>query len=732
MGKKKTLAIDGRMAAMIPYRDAYPKLGIIKGLDGRFTKMYRVGEIHTDSVAVYDSTAAEQAMEKLLNALPQDVHFQFVVHNRLIDDENDPYRYVLNPGMVPEELRKEALSYNQAVTENLEIGHNNTHKDLYYVVSVAATGEKAAEKRFKKLDHVIREAFRGLCGLSVKELTLVERLEVMYDMFHPCENKFGEKIDLSGNGRIDLKNLTYMRMTTKDLVAPGRWNTSRKWIDHSILEEGTPQQMYARALFLHSVPREVSSSFINDLTGISSQMILSITYEPVDTEAGFKESSDLVAENTVIRNRSVSDTVAERKRKARTRVEEEKEMSETAYFNKSALTVFKNAMARHSRAFACTITIVLFASDPEALDKDTCLMHLSAAKFSGNVQSLDLQQAEGFQSSLPLCQTRVNCMRVMDARRLAVMSPVGIQDAIRKNGMFLGLNAINDSLIMLNRRNNTNLTGFITGSDHPGKTYQMKREVFNALLGSQDILHVITAKDEYDDFAKKLGGEIQSFSQTPVYEAERGYGLLSGDEAFKNSFLAALAKQCAPSKLPDENAGTSIACTKRLVIHKTADAGEMLMLLDALWNLTLKDKHQGRSHQIFIDGADPLLTEPDTSEYLEILLKKCSQFQTITTLVIDNSVKLLGQPVSAIALERIAQGAGYIKLLNLGPIERRRYAEILNLPNALLPYISNVEPGKGIIVTPASNIAFNDNYTELYPDGSFKDLFAREVRQIGL
>lgn len=71
-----------------------------------------------------------------------------------------------------------------------------------------------------------------------------------------------------------------------------------------------------------------------------------------------------------------------------------------------------------------------------------------------------------------------------------------------------------------------------------------------------------------------------------------------------------------------------------------------------------------------------------------------------------------------------------MKLLNQGPVERKKYAELLDIPNALLPYISNVEPGKGIIITPSGNVAFNDNWTELYPEGNFRKLFSKEVEQI--
>ena len=43
--------------------------------------------------------------------------------------------------------------------------------------------------------------------------------------------------------------------------------------------------------------------------------------------------------------------------------------------------------------------------------------------------------------------------------------------------------------------------------------------------------------------------------------------------------------------------------------------------------------------------------------------------------------------------------------------------------------MSSVSPGKGLIITPQSNIAFNDNFTEVYPESSFKNLFYIPVKQ---
>jgi len=787
MRKRNQVAINSALSAKISYRRCFEEDGIIQTQDGRYTRMFRVSRIGTEETAGFDVKTAQQKMAAILDALPMDVRFQFVIHNRHVDADESRMRFLIDPEEKEDALRPYVEAFDRIVLGNAEIGHNNTEKSVYYILSVAAETVDDAARRFKKLLPILEERFHDLYGIWIFGMTLMERLEVMHSMYNLYGRDFGKEIDL-GNGSPSLENLRYMHMTTKDIIAPASWNTSRKLIDHSILDEKGKQPVYVRALYIGSVPEKVSASFIADMTSISAQMVFSMIYEPVDSKIGFQEVSGAVATNTEVRMKSRRETISERRNRSFQEIHEEKTLDEDVYFHKAALRVFKDARAGEHRTFFCTFTVMLYGESLEALDKDTELLYLSAAKFSASVNTLDLQQCEGFQTCLPLCYSRVSCARLFDTRRLSVMSPVGIQDAIRRNGLYCGINAVNDNLVLLNRKNNTNLSGLIAGTDHPGCTTQVKREAFNALIGTEDVVHIITGTDEYDAYADRLGGVVRDFSLPDIFTIEVGYGLLEDDHSAKSLFLEALFEEPAGTQHQEiqgsveENSELEQECVRlvsalrdkgirdgerairyleqeqeahpriaeklielfaeygemrempkeaaRLIIHRAANLKEKLILMDMLWNQALSDKHDGISHWIFIDPADELLTEAAAAEYLLKYMQNASLFQTVATISIGNTVRILGKPATAVALENLVQTMGYVKLLNQGPVERKRYAELLDIPNALLPYISNVEPGKGIILTPSGNVAFNDNFTELCPEGSFKDLFIKEVEQI--
>ena len=105
-------------------------------------------------------------------------------------------------------------------------------------------------------------------------------------------------------------------------------------------------------------------------------------------------------------------------------------------------------------------------------------------------------------------------------------------------------------------------------------------------------------------------------------------------------------------------------------------------------------------------------------------MKNTSSIRNVTTAVIQDTVGVMARSISSsIALEELVTDCGYIKLLNCDPLERKKFTELLNIPNALIPYITNVEPSQGLIVTPASNIAFNDNFLD--KGNEFTELFKK-------
>ena len=133
-------------------------------------------------------------------------------------------------------------------------------------------------------------------------------------------------------------------------------------------------------------------------------------------------------------------------------------------------------------------------------------------------------------------------------------------------------------------------------------------------------------------------------------------------------------------------------------------------MLDWAWNRILADLRKNVQTWVFVDGVDEILHYPQGAAYLAEFIKKCDRMRVVTTFVVQSSVLLFAKDSTAVYFEEFLRACNYFKLLNQGAIERKRYMDILNISGSLLPYITNQTPGKGVILTPARNVAFDDSY----------------------
>lgn len=791
MAKKVSTSLNApkNITMKIPYIGCYEEQGLFESALGVYSKAYYINSAEIENLKSFSNTIVEKKFTQLLNEIPASMTVQFLIHNRLIPQDDFLKKIVMVPNK-ENKVNNWINKYNKTLTENSDIGHNNVKKNKYFIISVKADSPDMALVMFNNVDSKIKSLFNNIYGIKVETLTTNSRLKIMYAMLNPNRDDFGKKADLTGKGEFRLSDMKKLKLTTKDVIAPTSWDVSHK--NYMILNDDT----YARAFFVTSVPTYMSNNLISDITNISSNMLFSAIYESVDSEYGFNIASEQVSENVIIHKSSKRDTIKDRKEKTQIKTESMIEENEKAYFDKCALNTFKEAVAVGDKTMLCSFVIVLYADDLDSLDRDTKMLHISTSKFATQVKPLDLQQVEGLQTAMPLAVARVNVKRLFPAHKLATIPPLDIQASLNQDGLFNGLNAINDNLILLNRKNNPNLAGLIAGTEHSGKTFQDKREIFNALISTNDKIIIVTASDDYDNFVTELGGCIVTECKMNSFSMIDHYGLLNADMYSKALMLEALVEtvtrpkdKTETLKIDDRGNDTSMydrndAITKevdslfdtlsqnqiqfndygmivsiiqqnerffpylnqalptiekfasrqtvtngvksRLQLIKVSSTAEKIVVLDFLFNRGIADKQKNVTSWIFVDPIDDLFYSEQTFSFLLDYTAKMNALQNVFTSVIQSSVKLFADNSMSFRFEDFINEVGYYKLLNQGAIERKKYTEILNITNSLVNYITSAELGKGIILTPASNVAFDDNFygSEEIP-GTLYELFKK-------
>ena len=265
---------------------------------------------------------------------------------------------------------------------------------------------------------------------------------------------------------------------------------------------------------------------------------LSVHYQPIDSEIGFSASVREVKNNVYTKVIPIRDTVEDRKA-GRTKVKEyQVNETEKTHYNNAALELFKESVAKNNPTILTSFVIVLFADDLDELDRDTRLLKLYASKYAVQVRTADKLQNEAFQSILPLNNVKMDVKRTFTVERLSTMSPMNVQALFEQIKAFHGLNAINDNLVLIDRKNS--LSGMIVGIQHRGKTSACKREAFNALATTDDEIIILTKHPEqYEYFVNELDGSIVYGFNPDFAEVNENYNLFEVPEELRKLVLEA-------------------------------------------------------------------------------------------------------------------------------------------------------------------------------------------------
>lgn len=130
----------------------------------------------------------------------------------------------------------------------------------------------------------------------------------------------------------------------------------------------------------------------------------------------------------------------------------------------------------------------------------------------------------------------------------------------------------------------------------------------------------------------------------------------------------------------------------------------MLIVQEMVWNRVSTNRGLQKSTRYYIDEFHLLLKEIQTTKYSAEIWKRFRKWGGIPTGITQNVKDLL----SSSEIENIFDNSDFIYLLNQSPGDREILAEKLHLSESQLKYVTNVEPGNGIIIYNNVKLPFTD------------------------
>lgn len=689
----------------------------------------------------YVPEIAEDKMQKILFAL-HDFEFKFTVRNSYVPQEEYVDSIILPQNKEPA-VNNLISNYNEMLADNADIGHNNYAMHFYLTLITKAVTPEEALNKFNNVDEYVVNSFKEMYDYSAVRLDMQERFDLFYSINHPDNTEAGQ-----------CKPGVLIKT-----ISPNNIKFERDYIQLG--------DKYVRVVCVNNISKQVNN--ISDLTSVLSNSVFTINYECIDKEYALNTLSRNIKNNTIVQNVVVRDTIEDRKNKRTEKRYINKEETEQTYFDKAAYNLISDACDNSQDVFLTSYVIAIFADTLTDLDKDTDLLRLSANKLQCKIKVAITQQKEGFLSVYPSAGMFVNYNVVFNSARLAQLSPFNLQKLSEKQATLIGISEINDNFIMVDRSNY--YKGLIMGAEKSGKTFGLKREAVNTLMSTDSTVIIITPNknNEYDKLITNVNGAISQAVNTDLFTYDSSYNLNQSPESLKTLFLSSfmalrrdLYKQAKnekeivelnneldkeskilincgdytsavsylssyPNELPlfglslkgNENKNIeeyspalkySDYSNNRFNVITYNTPAELLTTLDYAWNIAITYRKANKNISLYIEGIDPLLYAPCSSNYLLKLLDNCEIIKVPVTISLQNASRIAYDSAASVELEYLLKKVDYFKLFKLNIAERQIVSKILNLPYTLQSYLAESETAKGVIITSSISAAFNDKF----------------------
>lgn len=475
--KRKKRSVPKTVQKTLPYQMIVYDC-IFRIDDSHFSKTYRFEDINYSIAKQEDQEAIFLGYCAVLNSLDTGADMQITVYNNRVNKAKFNDMVLLK--RKGDGFDRYIDVYNQMLTEKMEQGQNGIIRSKFLTVTVQAADEDAARVKFSSIDVEIVNAFKKL-GSDTRPMTANERVALLKDIFRGADIEIPE-----------LTEKDFRRKADRAYCCPDYLEFKKDyflWGDK-----------YARTMFIKDMPASLKDCLLTDILGTNLDVMVTVNVAPVDPYKALKivqhqltsmQANKLQAEKKALQSGYTADVINQDLKHSLQEAEE----------------LLDDLRSKNQKMFLDNIIIMVTAEDMEELNANTETIEAVVRKHICSLSTLYYQQEKGLQSVLPVGNCTLKIRRTLTTESTAVLLPFSAKEISQKNGMYYGLNALSNNMILFSRLNLKNPNGFILGSPGSGKSFAAKREMLNVFLATDDDIIIIDPESEYASLVAALNGE---------------------------------------------------------------------------------------------------------------------------------------------------------------------------------------------------------------------------------
>ena len=741
----------------IPIRRLWPD-GIFQ-FGSKFSKTIRFTDINYAITSKEDKTSMFLGYSELLNALDTGSTTKITINNKRLNRQNFEQE-ILIPRQ-DDYLDGYRAEYNSMLMDKVTDSSNSVVQERYVTLSVHRKNVEEARAFFDRVTADVTTRLSHLDAHS-EELDAVERLRVLHDFY-----RTGEEAEY----RLDLRDLMRKGHSFKDSICPDSLEFKK---DHFVMGG-----KFGRVLFLKEYASYIKDSMISELTALNRTMMLSIDVIPVPTDEAVREMQNrlLGVETNVTNwqrrqnnNNNFSAVVPydleQQRKETREMLDDLTTRDQRMMFavvtlvhladSKEELDSDTETLQSAARKYLCQLATLnwqqadgLTTALPLGLRRIDALRTLTTEAlavlmpfkaqeirdqggvyYGQNVISKNLIVANrkellngnGFVLGVSGSGKSFTAKEEIAGVALSTEDDIIVIDPESEYGPLiegLGGEVVNISATSRNHINAMDMEqGYGDGENPVVLKSEFLLSLCEQLVGSgklsakeKSIIDRCTAGVYHDYIRSGYQGAaptLKDFHAELLRQTEaEARDVALAIELFTEGSLNTFAK---PSNV-DTN--SRILCYDIRNLGKQLLPVGMLVVLDSVFNRVIRNRQLGRNTWVYVDEIYLLFQHEYSANFLFTLWKRVRKYGACCTGLTQNVDDLLQSHTARTMLAN----SEFLVMLNQAATDRAELAQLLNISDNQLSYITNVDSGRGLIKCGSTIVPFMNTFpknTRLY------------------
>lgn len=751
--EREDFSVPKNVQQSIPIKRIYDD-GIFLVGKNKYSFTYKFSDINYAVASKEDKEAMFLNYSELLNCFDSGATTKITIALRRIN-KKDFEKEILLP-FKQDGLDIYRQEYNQMLLDKA-LGANGMKREIYLTVSVVKKDYEEAKNYFRRIGNEIVSHLAKL-GSKCVELNAYEKLKLLHDFY-----RIGEET----NYNLDIHEMMKRGHNFKDYICPDGFSFKSDYFEMG--------KKFGRVFFLKEYASFIKDSMIAELTDMNQNMMMSIDIIPIPTDEAVKEVENrLLGVETNITNWQRKQN-ANNNFSAVVPYDMEQQRKESKEFLDDLTTRDQRMMFANLTLVITADTKEQLEADTETIlivaRKHLCqIVHLRYQQMNGLNTSLPI----GVRKINNLRTLTTESLAVLNPFRVQeILDKGGIyygENAISHNLILVNKeNLLNQSSFLLGVPGSgksfsaKELITFLALSteddilicDPEGEYSELVKalggEVISISASSRDHINAMDMTEGYGDgvnpvvdkseFILSLFEQLDKKGLGPkeksiidrctalVYDDYNKTGEMPTLITLREKLLEQEEKEAHELALSLElftNGSlnvfahpTNVDTNSRIISYDIYKLGKqlktmgLLVITDALINRVSENYRKGKRTHIFIDEIHVLFENEYSATFFNSAWRQFRKRNAYPTAITQNVEYLL----SSVEASTMLSNSEFIVMLNQASSDRKRLAQLLNISDEQMSYITNSEAGCGLIRYGSSLVPFINRFpknTRLY------------------